>query len=404
MAFSYVQQSNANNTASATTLAAPSVATTVGNHLFAHVRWETGDTPVSVSDSAGNSYVALTASKTTNGAHSQWFYCLNALGSAANVVTATWTAAQAYRSIRLMEFSGTSPVFEQLVSTQAAAGSTVMVSGSFNTAAAGLILVGVATYSSDTSASYSAGYTGLTSTFSYSKEAYRISTGALTGEAVTYTGTNSATTRTMDILTLTEGGGALTYSYTASGGIAFSGAAPQVRGAVKTPAGGILFAGTAPQARGRSITASGGITLSGAAGLVRGVARSAAGGLQLAGAATVSFFSAVQTRVVTPVGGFILSGATAVLRGMRKFAAGGITVGGQASVSAGSAASVAAFSQSTIMRATVTNRSVSARATSIAASGTMRASFSQSTIMRTAPINATADMSDAALTRTANLL
>lgn len=352
MAFSYVQQANANNTASATTLAAPAVATAAGNHLFVHLRWETADTPVSVSDSAGNSYTVVTASKTTNGAHSQWFYCLNALGSGSNVATATWTAAQAYRSIRLMEFSGTSPVFEQLVNTTSAATGTTLASNAFSTASAGLVLIGASTFSSDTSASYSAGYTGLTGTFNYSKEAYRITTGALTGEVVTYTGTNSNTTRTMDILTLTEGGGPLTYSYAPTGGITFGGAATKTRGAVKTPTGGVqfsgqatnqrgaikatsggfLFAGTASQTRGRSVTPSGGLTLSGAATVLRGMVRAASGGILFSGAASVSFTSAMQSLIVSPVGGIVIGGAAAVVRRCTRLVSGGITFGGAASV------------------------------------------------------------------------
>lgn len=224
---------------------------------------------------------------------------------------------------------------------------------------------------------------------------------------------------------ISGGGGPASYSYTAaggfvlsgsatkvrgiartaSGGATFSGAATKTRGTVKSAAGGILFAGAASTAKGKAVTASGGLTISGAATKVRGIARAAAGGLQLAGAAGVSFFSAVQSRVVNPIGGIVISGAAVLVRARRWLASAGITFSGIAGITRTFAgATPAAFNQSTIMRAAVTNRSVPARAISIAASCTMRSTFSQSTIMRDYPINTSATMSGAAINRTANLL
>lgn len=191
---------------------------------------------------------------------------------------------------------------------------------------------------------------------------------------------------------------------TASGGIALSGAATKSRGAVRSTAGGIQLGGAASMTKGRSITTSGGLAISGAATILRRVARSAAGGLQLAGVASVTFFSAVQSRVVTPVGGIIFSGTAALVRRCTRLVSGGIQFGGTSPVVTEVASQAAKFNHSTIMRATITNRSVPARVTSISASSTMRSSFSHSTIMRISPLNATATMSDAAINRSANLL
>lgn len=251
MAFAFVQQVTANNTASGTSLASAAAATTAGNHLFVHLRWETADTTVTVTDSAGNTYTALTASKSGQGAHSQWFYCLNALGSASNVITVTWAAAQGYRSLRLMEFSATSPSIEQLVSTVQASGTTSFSSSAFNTAGAGLVLVGLSQYNGETSINFGATYTALANAFNYSKEAYQITTGALTNEVVTYTG-STTTTRAMDVLTLTEGGGGGTNVAVnpSVGTVAISGYAPAIgqtaNQSVSPGAGSVAISGYAP--------------------------------------------------------------------------------------------------------------------------------------------------------------
>lgn len=206
MAFTYVQQSNVSTTGTGTVFSAPAVTTTAGNHLFVHLMWSaTAATTASVTDTAGNTYIPVSASMSSGGANSQWFYCLNALGHASNVITQTLSVGRAYRSVRVMEFSGTSPVFEQLVNAKSTTGTT-LTSGAFNTAAAGLVLVGQSNFNGETVGSFSANYTSLPVTFSYSKEGYRITTGPLTGETITYTG-NASTNRTMDILTLVEGGG-----------------------------------------------------------------------------------------------------------------------------------------------------------------------------------------------------
>ncbi len=110
-------------------------------------------------------------------------------------------------------------------------------------------------------------------------------------------------------------GGPQSYSYTASGGIAFAGAAPAIRKAARTPTGGIQ--------------------LGGAASVLHKAVRNAAGGLVLAGAAAVSFVSGTQTRVVTAVGGIIFGGAAAIVRNTRRVASGGILLSGAAAFSTG---------------------------------------------------------------------
>lgn len=147
-------------------------------------------------------------------------------------------------------------------------------------------------------------------------------------------------------------GSPATYSYTASGGIVFSGAATktrsiartasggivlsgvaaQSRGAVRSTVGGVQFAGSASQVRGAVRASSGGLTLGGAATVLRGLARTASGGLLFSGASSVSFHSAVQQLIVTPVGGLVISGTAAIVRTCTRLVSGGIKFAGTSPV------------------------------------------------------------------------
>lgn len=184
-------------------------------------------------------------------------------------------------------------------------------------------------------------------------------------------------------------------------------------GQAVTTSRGTLAPSSANALTGQSSTAALGSVSPSAALALTGQASSAQQGLmtparaivvtgQTATAATGSAGAGIATA---------LAGQTSTTQSGTVSASGNVVValsGQAATVAQGSmaafAASAAKFNQSTIMRATVTNRSSTARATSIAASSTMRSSFSQSTIMRFNPLNATATMSDAAINRTANLL
>ncbi len=142
----------------------------------------------------------------------------------------------------------------------------------------------------------------------------------------------STSTPTIGAWEYASGGGPQTYSYTATGGltfsgtatvtrsrlktaaggIVFSGSANATRGAVKSATGGIVFSGSATQTRGVVRAASGGITFSGSASIIRGLVRAGIGGIVFSGAATVSFFSAVKSYAYTAVGGIVFSGAASV--------------------------------------------------------------------------------------------
>lgn len=192
MAFAYVSETNAVNSASGTTLSTPSYANTAGNHLFVHVVYSaTGTTTATVMDTAGNTFTPLSRVQAdTQPLWGQWFYCLNATGNAANVFTVTLGAARSNRLIRVFEFSCAGAALDQdrtPVTTGGLLSSTIS-DGPFNTPADGLILAGEVNWNSDTSTNFGAGYTGMSSLQPYSKQGYRVTSGALTGETTTYTG------------------------------------------------------------------------------------------------------------------------------------------------------------------------------------------------------------------------
>lgn len=185
----YVRTLTATNTASGTTLAASAFALATGESVFVWVRHETGSTTVSVSDTAGNTYTALSAANTSNGAYGQWFYCLNATGHASNVVTVTWAGAQSYRYSTIVVYNKASAAFDTS-RTDTSAAATSITSGGFTTAAAGLVLAGHVAYNNDSSAAPSAPCFRLSS-LTYSSVSQRMTDAALSGATVTVSGANT---------------------------------------------------------------------------------------------------------------------------------------------------------------------------------------------------------------------
>lgn len=83
------------------------------------------------------------------------------------------------------------------------------------------------------------------------------------------------------------GGGVQTYSFTASGGIVFSGTTPAAKGSVRAVSGGLSFSGQSGEIRSHSVGSSGGIVFSGTSTQIRSSIRIASGGLLFGGAATI---------------------------------------------------------------------------------------------------------------------
>jgi hypothetical protein len=201
----YVNRQAEYSSGSATTLALPAQSLTTGNNIFVHVVTYSAAT-ATVSDTAGNTYTALTRLSGTGPTVSQWFYKLNATGHAANVVTVTWSVAQTFRWAESVQFSKSGAAFDVEQATGTATGTTV-TSGSFSTTAAGLILAGRSVFNGQTASSFNQSLTwidpgttgaGNLANLQYGSIGYRITTGALSSITVTETG-NSSTNRALCI-------------------------------------------------------------------------------------------------------------------------------------------------------------------------------------------------------------
>lgn len=83
------------------------------------------------------------------------------------------------------------------------------------------------------------------------------------------------------------GGGVQSYSFTATGGIVFSGTTPAAKGTTRSASGGVSFSGLSGAIRSHAVTSSGGILFSGTSTQIRGSIQTATGGLLFGGAATI---------------------------------------------------------------------------------------------------------------------
>ena len=137
----FTQALNPSGTVLSSTSAAMNV--TTGHHLFVFVGYTFTATTATVTDTAGNTYTALTQRVTANGfAIGQWFYSLNVTGNAANVVTVTLAVAKGQFSIAVFDFSrATLPVLDVEAYGVVDSGTSVS-SAAFSTTAPGLVLVG----------------------------------------------------------------------------------------------------------------------------------------------------------------------------------------------------------------------------------------------------------------------
>lgn len=128
-------------------------------------------------------------------------------------------------------------------------------------------------------------------------------------------------------------GGGTTYTFSPSGSVAFSGAAPLTRGRVFLPSGVVVFSGTSPfTATGvanYTFTVSGGVTLSGASPTSRGRVFLPSGVVTFSGSAPFSS-GASASYTFSISGRFALSGASLMARGRVLSPSGSVNFSGAA--------------------------------------------------------------------------
>lgn len=145
MAIALVSSGATSQNGSSTTIAAPAAAHATGNLIVVGVRWfQNAGQTVSITDTAGNTYALISAVNRSND-ELELYYAYNITGNAANIVTATFSAAATYRVILVLEFSGalaTSSVLDQAPLGGGAAATSVST-GSFTPAEANEVSVGL---------------------------------------------------------------------------------------------------------------------------------------------------------------------------------------------------------------------------------------------------------------------
>lgn len=133
----FVNSASNGSQGSTGSLATPATSLTTGNSIVIGVRWSeaAGQTVSSVTDTAGNTYTALTKVDNAGAGftdHIQIWYCLNATGHANNIVTATLSAACTFVYISSVQYSQVMSVDATASGTSESPNVTVN-SGSFTT-------------------------------------------------------------------------------------------------------------------------------------------------------------------------------------------------------------------------------------------------------------------------------
>lgn len=189
--------------------ALPAAEVIAGNHILLAVQHDMAAT-ASVTDTAGNTYVATSeVGLSTGTAHLRWFYCLNALGHSANVITVSWDAdvSGGGRVLTALHVQSPGPAaFDHLAQNVTNTASTSISAGPFNTAGPGFIAAAVVSVSYDTEATWTNGmaFTTPRSTYFYGTGT-RITSAAQSATSVGITGTTVSSRRLLSAVSIVEG-------------------------------------------------------------------------------------------------------------------------------------------------------------------------------------------------------
>ena len=148
MTFARTAAAGGNGNTTSTTVATSAYTSALGQLICGYVAWETGTTTVSISDTAGNTYVVGSPVAHANvDQHIAYFYCLSSKGHASNVVTATFGATRNYRGIQIAEYSKSSPaIADGNVYAGPTTTTTVTTGAITTTGASGVLFAGIKSY------------------------------------------------------------------------------------------------------------------------------------------------------------------------------------------------------------------------------------------------------------------
>lgn len=140
-----------------TTASSPSFSLASGNHVFVYIKWSGADTALTLADTAGNTYTALTRTHNST-VGGQWFYRLTALGNATNVVTVTAAASRSDINVRALVITGTSPSAVSQYAATSSGGISATVALSIAEIGVGtMVLAGESSSASDNTKVFSIG-------------------------------------------------------------------------------------------------------------------------------------------------------------------------------------------------------------------------------------------------------
>lgn len=139
--------------AAASSIAASAKSTTTGNLLVVFIKWEGVVTPnvTSVTDTAGNTYTEIVEVANASGEpYCSLYYAENITGNASNVTTANFgSASTTWRKIIVEEFSGIATTSSLDGTYQSSTGTgTAYSTANITTNTTGLVVLGVAGYTS----------------------------------------------------------------------------------------------------------------------------------------------------------------------------------------------------------------------------------------------------------------
>lgn len=145
----FVQASGfTSGSATDTVAATPAISTTTGNFLFVLVgKYQSGRSITGVTDTAGSTYTRAGSSQSQDASHTQeiWYTASPITGNASNVVTASFDASTAWRTVIAAEFSlsgATACAYDAEASLALTANGTTYTSNSLTTGGIDALVLG----------------------------------------------------------------------------------------------------------------------------------------------------------------------------------------------------------------------------------------------------------------------
>lgn len=309
------------NTGSDTTVVYDAIAVQKGELLTAYIRWETGDVTVTFTDSAGGRWTVYKSFFTSCGTAIAVSW--NHPGGSAVVVTGTFSSSQGYRAGIVVRLTG-GDVRDPVLTRTVLYGADGVAPRLFvHTPPGAITFLAQASFSSSSPEGILPAKTIVSQVYSgFSYNAQSPSGGRFHGHTAAAGLTAAIAISILDPdqtpllkslplkILFPAGSGGTTYIFAVSGGVSFSGAAPQLRTRVSVPSGGISFAGTAPNIRDRIQIPSGGVTFSGTAAITNDnvYTITPSGGVNFSGT-----IPQVHERISVPTGGVSFGGSARLI-------------------------------------------------------------------------------------------